>query len=96
MSPVERVLDEEIERSAAPVLVRDALGRLGEYTPDLADRLAEDRLRRAVIAVIAASRSLTRLIEHHPDETLGILARLDGRPALEARTPETLAHWKQL
>jgi [glutamine synthetase] adenylyltransferase / [glutamine synthetase]-adenylyl-L-tyrosine phosphorylase len=96
MSPVERALDEEIERSAAPVLVRDALGRLGEHAPDLADRLAEDRLRQAVIAVIAASRSLTRLIEHHPDDALGILARLDGRPALEARTPETLAHWKHL
>ncbi|WP_334141910.1 bifunctional [glutamine synthetase] adenylyltransferase/[glutamine synthetase]-adenylyl-L-tyrosine phosphorylase [Rhabdothermincola sp.] len=88
--------DDEIERSAAPVFVRAALERMVEADPDLLDRLREDdRMRRSLLAVVAASRSLTRLLEGHPDAR-GILADLDARPPVDNATVEHLVHWKHL
>lgn len=88
--------DDEIERSAAPTFVRAALERMVEADPDLLDRLrGDDDLRRSLLAVVAASRSLTRLLETHAD-AVDVLANLDHRPPVDNATVEQLVHWKQL
>jgi glutamate-ammonia-ligase adenylyltransferase len=94
-------LDEAVERSARPAWVASALARLTERSPDLPDRLAADeRLRDAVIAVMATSRSLTRLLESSP-HALDVLADLDAPPARrgadESHAPTTagLVSWKR-
>ncbi|MDQ6727034.1 MAG: bifunctional [glutamine synthetase] adenylyltransferase/[glutamine synthetase]-adenylyl-L-tyrosine phosphorylase, partial [Actinomycetota bacterium] len=71
-----------IEHSAAPAAVRVALERLREPHPALTPRLeADDALRDALIAVTAASRSLTELLLADP-AAIEVLADLDARPAL--------------
>lgn len=88
--------DDEIERSAAPAFVRAAIGRLFDANPGLPDRLHDDdQLRRALLAVLAASRSLTRFIEADA-EAIDVLANLDRRPAVENATVDQLVRWKQL
>ena len=59
-------LSDLAERSADPARVRAALDRLGRAWPDLAERLAPDDGAAAahrLVTVLAASRSLTRLLE---------------------------------
>jgi glutamate-ammonia-ligase adenylyltransferase len=64
-----------VERSAHPAAVRAALHRLDG---GVADRLAASpALAEAVVAVVAASRSATRLIETEP-AALDVLADVDG------------------
>ncbi|MDQ3979727.1 MAG: bifunctional [glutamine synthetase] adenylyltransferase/[glutamine synthetase]-adenylyl-L-tyrosine phosphorylase [Actinomycetota bacterium] len=90
-------LDEAVERSAAPAAVAVALERLTEAHPGLDGRLAEDeRLRRALVAVLAASRSLTDLCVTEP-AAFDVLSDLDQRR--ELGTPEStddLRRWKRL
>jgi glutamate-ammonia-ligase adenylyltransferase len=84
-----------VDRSAAPAAVRAALRRLLEVRPELADRLAEDAsVREALIAVLAASRSLTRYFESSPD-TIDVLSRLDEREPRVDTTVADLVAWKQ-
>ncbi len=84
-------LDTQIERSAKPAAVRTALatladaGRLGRVVDDPA-------LSSAAVAVIAASRSLTRVLLTEPG-ALDVLARLDQRRAVDG---EHLVRWKAL
>jgi glutamate-ammonia-ligase adenylyltransferase len=90
-------LDEAVERSAAPGAVRVALQRLNEAHPDLAERLTgDDRLRDALIAVVAASRSLTDLCATEP-AALEVLADLDRRPPFDGpASSDDLRRWKRL
>jgi len=83
-----------VERSAAPAAVRVALERLTEDDPGLAGRLEEeDGLRAAVVAVTAASRSLTELCLADP-AAIEVLADLERRPVLDHGGD--LRRWKRL
>jgi glutamate-ammonia-ligase adenylyltransferase len=93
------VFDEEVDRSAAPEAVRAALATLVERRPDSLDRLADRALRRALVAVLAASRSLTRVVLTDPG-ALDVLAHLDAGaptapPGASGRV-DSLARWKRL
>ena len=84
------------EKSAAPLLVQAALERLAEAHPGLFDRLdADNQLAAALIAVIAASRSLTRVLEIQPG-AIETLAALDRRRPRTDRTTADLVRWKHL
>jgi glutamate-ammonia-ligase adenylyltransferase len=83
-----------VERSAAPAAVRVAVERLTEADPGLAGRLEEeDGLRAGIVAVTAASRSLTELCLSDP-VAIDVLADLDRRPVLEDGAD--LRRWKRL
>ncbi len=89
-------LRDEIERSAAPATVAGAVEQLRQAGPGLDEWLAESPERaRRLVSVLAASRSLTRLVTTQLD-ALPVLGQLDQRPTLDAVTVERLAHWKQL
>ncbi|MGH2770665.1 MAG: bifunctional [glutamine synthetase] adenylyltransferase/[glutamine synthetase]-adenylyl-L-tyrosine phosphorylase, partial [Actinomycetota bacterium] len=89
-------LTEVVERSAAPAAVEIALDRLAERHPDLPPRLeADEALARAVVSVISASRSLTRVLMVDPD-AIEVLADLDRRSPVRAESPEGLARWKRI
>ena len=89
-------LSSQIERSAAPVHVRRAVDQLAELHPDLSPLLADTPgLADVLIAVLAASRSLTRLLVSDP-EALAVLGHLDRRHPVDAVTPVRLVRWKQL
>jgi len=79
-----------VERSAAPATVELVLQQLGERDEGLGDRIATDaELRDALVAVVAASRSLTRLLVADRD-ALDVLADLDA-----PRPPsDDVAAWK--
>ena len=78
------VLTDEVDRSAEPQVVRTALARLA---PPAVERLAADAggVGAHAVRVLAASRSLTRLLETDP-AALDVLARLDERPPPPAVT----------
>src|SRR5690242_17521955 len=78
-----RDLDADIDRSAAPGVVRAALQRVTAGHPQCIRWFEErGRFRQAIVAVAGASRSLTRLVESDPD-ALDVLGDLDRRPVLE-------------
>lgn len=78
-------LRDAIERSADPAGVRIGLSRVFDAHPDLVDQLAgADLVRDAVVAVVAASRSLTRALEADP----GIVAVLHDADGLAAERSE--------
>lgn len=90
-------LDEAIERTADPGAVRTALGRLEGAHPGLLTKLDHDEaLRGVVLAVVAASRSLTLLLETDPVtlDVLGDLAVPVPPPALGTLDEHSLARWK--
>jgi len=83
-----------IEHSAAPDAVRVALARLTDADPGLTSRLQDEPgLRSAVMAVTAASRSLTELLLADP-AAVETLADLDVRPSLT--TLGDVRRWKRL
>ncbi len=90
-------LDEALERSAAPAAVRMGVERLEAAHPGLARALDRDAERRSVVlAVLAASRSLTQLLETDSG-ALGVLDALDRRPSPpqgDALDEEALRRWK--
>ena len=91
------ILRDLAERSAAPAAVRVALERLGETEPTAIDRLLGDTdLTDAVIATVAASRSLTRVLEARPDDALATLAALDRRVDPAADDVDGLVAWRDL
>lgn len=65
-------LPELVERSADPARVRGALERLRLIGVDLSSAAAEESAGRRLVAVLAASRSLARVLEHDP-LALGVL-----------------------
>lgn len=88
-------LDVRVERSARPAAVHAVLVRLVESRPEIVARLhADPRLADALVAVIAASRSLTRLIETQPN-SVEVLEHLDRREPRADTTVEELVGWKQ-
>jgi glutamate-ammonia-ligase adenylyltransferase len=89
-------LAEAVERSAAPVAVKAPLTRLIDAHPELAGRLeTDDGLAGALVAVLAASRSLTNLCQSDP-RCIDVLADLGHRPPVDAGSPAALAAWKRL
>ncbi len=83
------------ERSAAPVAVRAALEHLADASPASVERLAgEGALAEATVAVLAASRSLTRVVEASPEQALGVLADLGRRRPVDDVTVEQLVGWR--
>ncbi|MEO5680734.1 MAG: bifunctional [glutamine synthetase] adenylyltransferase/[glutamine synthetase]-adenylyl-L-tyrosine phosphorylase, partial [Acidimicrobiales bacterium] len=90
------VADEEVDRSAAPAAVRTGLAQLAEAEPRSAGWLADDAaLRHAVVAVLAASRSLGRVLVADT-LALPVLRQLDRRPTVPDGDAESLARWKRL
>jgi glutamate-ammonia-ligase adenylyltransferase len=84
-----------VERSAAPAEVGAAVDRLLEQRPELADGLAEPHCRDALVAVLGASRSLTRLVEAEP-RAVEVLSSLDERRAPAGGDVDDLVRTKQL
>ena len=83
---------ELIDRSADPERVRLALARLSDVDGGLPERLAADaRLTEALVAVLAASRSLGRVLVRDPG-AVDVLADLDHREDPAARSD--LVEWK--
>jgi glutamate-ammonia-ligase adenylyltransferase len=88
---VPAVLEAQIERSADPPAVRTALATLADA--GRVTRLVDDPALSAVaVAVVAASRSLTRVLLLEP-AALDVLAALDRRPPVDA---DRLVRWKAL
>lgn len=86
-----------IERSAAPAAVRVALDRLSEAGTAEFARIADDPdLGATVAAVIAASRSLTRVIEARPADAIATLADLDARTDPDLADADRLVAWRDL
>ena len=88
-----------VEHSADPAGVKVALARLTEADPEREPRLEEDAsLREALVAVLAASRSLTDLCLADP-AALDVLADLDHRPPPpqpEDASKDAVRRWKRL
>lgn len=96
-TPFPSHLAELADRSAAPAAVRVALSYLSETAPDtLATAARASDVATALVAVLAASRSLTRMIEAHPTEALGTLATLDHRPPPIVESADELVAWRNL
>ena len=90
-------LEPLVEHSAAPVTVRAGLENLVDAAPATIERLAADpALAATTVAVMAASRSLTRTIEADPAPATALLADLDQRPPVDDVTPEALLAWRNL
>jgi glutamate-ammonia-ligase adenylyltransferase len=88
-------LDVAVERSAAPAEVWRVLDRLLAERPGLDRRLAEDPVAAAAtVAVLAASRSLQRLLVQSSG-ALDVLFALDHRTRRADTTVDELVAWKQ-
>ena len=87
---------ELVEQCADPAQVARFLDQLVEERPETAEHLAQDEdLAAALIAVVAASRSLSRLCLTEP-AALDVLADLDRRVPIEAADRARLVRWKRL
>jgi glutamate-ammonia-ligase adenylyltransferase len=85
------------DRSAAPAAVRVALARLSEAAPGALEAAAADAaLAHSLVSVLAASRSLTRLLEARPMDSLAVLAANSNRLEPNAASPEDLVSWRNL
>ena len=73
-----------MQHSADPAAVRLTLGTLAAAHPDGLERVVQqERAARALVAVVAASRSISRFIVADPTPALDLLAELDTRPSLD-------------
>ncbi|HWD09380.1 MAG TPA: bifunctional [glutamine synthetase] adenylyltransferase/[glutamine synthetase]-adenylyl-L-tyrosine phosphorylase [Actinomycetota bacterium] len=88
------MIDPLVAQSPDPAAVARALERLAPGTRARLD--ADPGLARAAVAVMAVSRSLTRLITVDAG-AVEVLADLDARPPLPdpGEGPEAVARWKQ-
>jgi len=96
-------LESLVQHSADPTAVRLALEAIAEKDPDRYELFTVDgQLAVAVVAVTAASRSLSRFIIAHPAASVHALAHLDTRPELkpawteEITAIDALVHWRGL
>jgi glutamate-ammonia-ligase adenylyltransferase len=89
-------LDELAERSASPAAVRTALTKLAEHDGALPTLTERPVVASRLVSVLAASRSLTRVVDARPDEALAILDDLDARPPVDDTTPARLVAWRDL
>ena len=77
--------------------MRAVLQRLASDQARPLDRIAEDApLTETLVAVLAASRSLARLVEQRPVAALHVLGDLDARPRVANHSVDELIAWKQL
>jgi glutamate-ammonia-ligase adenylyltransferase len=84
-----------VDASADPEWVRNGLDRLVAARSDAAEQLAaSDELAATVVAVMAASRSLTNLLITDP-AALDQLDDLDRREPVDAGSSAQLAAWKR-
>jgi glutamate-ammonia-ligase adenylyltransferase len=84
-----------VERSASPALVAVSLQQLTEDRPSLPEQLDDDPgLVEALVAVLAASRSLAQVCRTDPT-ALDVLADLDRRPPRVAGDGEDLVRWQR-
>ena len=85
-------IEELIEHSADPGAVRTFLDTLVATDPAVSGRVAEQlSLARGLTAVGSASRSISRFIVTHPDQSLAVLDDLQARPILELPDDPTTA-----
>jgi len=91
-------LDERGERSAAPAAVRVSLHRLADEAPEVIERADTDPgIADALVAVLAASRSLTRVIEARPMAAIDVLADTGRRPPVDhVVDAAALVAWRDL
>jgi glutamate-ammonia-ligase adenylyltransferase len=90
-------LEDLAERSAAPAAVRVALDHLAETAPSAMDRVeSSPAVARALVAVLASSRSLTRVIDARPDEAIDTLSTLHVRRPTDVGDVEALVAWRNL
>lgn len=96
-------IEDRVGRSADPKAVRLTLEALTGTDADRSERIRQDdELAQRIIAVAAASRSLSRSIVADPERSLAVLDQLDHRPELGAlggdeRDPiDALTHWRGL
>lgn len=88
-------LHETVERSAAPAAVAVVLEQLAEVHPGLHEQFGADPpLLEAVVAVVAASRSLGRLLVADP-LALDVLTDLDRAMDATPEAVEALSPWKR-
>ena len=87
------LLGDLVERSADPRAARTALRRIDGVALERAEHDPEGAGAH-LVRVVAASRSLTRLLEREP-EAVDVLARLDDRaPPPAPGDPEGLVRWQ--
>lgn len=85
------------DHSAAPAAVRVALARLSEAAPDALEAAVVDAAQaHSLVSVLAASRSLTRLLEARPADALAALADTNKRATPTAASAEDLVSWRNL
>jgi len=85
------------DQSAAPTAVRVGLVRLSETSPNAIKAANDDpALAHSLVAVLAASRSLTRLIEARPDACLAVLSSPNQRAKPSTTSVEELVSWRNL
>ncbi len=96
MTVARGAIAEAVDRSAAPAAVRTAIERLVSAQPGSGPRLEDDAgLLRATVAVLAASRSLARVLESD-HRAIDVIADLDHPPALAASADaEALRRWQR-
>lgn len=88
-------IGEAVDRSAAPASVQAALERMVERRPELDAELRRDGgLLTTLVAVIGASRALTRLLEQD-DGALDVLRHLDRPVTPDGPSVEHLGRAKQ-
>lgn len=88
-------LDLAVDRSAAPAEVWRVLERLIADHPGLDARLLDDPVAaHALVSVLAASRSLQRLLAQSPS-AVEVLLALDHRAPRADTSVDELASWKQ-
>ena len=96
-SPIPSQLADLADRSASPAAVRTALTHLIERSAPLAERVrSAPKLAQALVAVLAASRSLTRLIDARPSDAIDVLGNLDHRPIATIASADDLLAWRNL
>ena len=96
-TPIPSELADLADRSASPAAARIALTQLLETAPEsLAPAIADARVAEKLVAVIAASRSLTRLIEARTVDSMNVLIDTDHRPQPDVDSSEELLAWRNL
>lgn len=97
-SALNGALADIVANSASPGVVSQALGRMARAEASLTQRLEDEPATAgALVAVLAASRSMARLCETRTLDALDILAHLDRRPSLTPGADAgAMIAWKQL
>jgi len=83
------------DRSASPAAVHASLNRLRESAPAVFAQVDTDlTLASRLVAVLAASRSMSRLIGAEPEQAIETLTNLDLRAEPTAASADQLVTWR--